>query len=224
MLIERCIPITFEPIVHLDGGGLFGYEAHAAGEVPAGNPAAELERRLMNVECRLTTRLRQLRRLVAVEEAARFPGRECLLLQIHVSEIGTDELVESLLSLRRIAGGERPLVVALPSEVVSDAEYFRNFHDRLRQHGLGIAYDHATGGPIAGIDSELIRPDYLRLTRSLVRGIQRAPDRQRQVEAAVRQARAAGCQVVAAAIRSEEEMACCRQLGCDFAQGKVYDP
>lgn len=223
MLIERCVPIVFEPIFRLEDGGVFGYEAHSAINGPAGDSMAELEQQLMGVECRLTARLRQLRRLVAVEQAERLGGAEALLLRVHSSEIGTHELIDSLLNLRRRSGANRPLVVALPTDVVSDAEYFRRFHQRLRRDGIGIAYDNFMGGPIAGIEQKPIRPDYLRLARSLIRGIQRTPDRQHQVEAAVRQARSAGCRVIAPAIRSEEELACCRQLGCDLAQGKVYE-
>ena len=59
----------------------------------------------------------------------------------------------------------------------------------------------------------------MKLARALTREIHRAPDRQQRVEAIVRDARNAGCQIIAAGISCEEEAVCCRELGCHFGQG-----
>ena len=62
----------------------------------------------------------------------------------------------------------------------------------------------------------------MKLARALTRVIHRAVARQQRVEAMVRDAHNAGCQVIAAGISSEEEAACCRELGCHLGQGSLY--
>ena len=77
MLMNRCLRVRFEPIVRLDQGGLFGHEMIDGLSAAPSNLAAE-QRRLMQIDCQLTARLRQLQRMIAAEEAGEFSaGATC---------------------------------------------------------------------------------------------------------------------------------------------------
>ncbi|MFZ5833401.1 MAG: FHA domain-containing protein [Planctomycetota bacterium] len=221
MLLHRSLPVTLEPISRLDGEEVVGFGLHED-ESSGAQAVDEFERRLMQIECRVTGRLRQMRRLIAAEEAADAFGRGVLLLPIDSSEMGADGLADSLLRLREAAGEEKQLVIAVPADAVSDTDYFRGFCAQLREGGLGLAYDRFTGGQLPAASREATRPDYLRLARSLIRGVVRTPQRRQQVESALRQLRAAECPVIATAVATQEEADCCRQLGCQLAQGPLF--
>lgn len=77
MLMNRCLRVRFEPIVRLDQGGLFGHEMIDGLCAASSNLAAE-QHRLMQIDCQLTARLRQLQRMIAAEDAGEFSaGATC---------------------------------------------------------------------------------------------------------------------------------------------------
>jgi pSer/pThr/pTyr-binding forkhead associated (FHA) protein len=223
--LHRCTPIVFEPILCLEDGSLFGYEAKEVGASPLGRGASAAERRLTGVDCRLVTRLRQMGRLVAAEDAARIPGQLTLVFSVEPAEIGRADLADSIGGLGEIAGRDKRLVFAVPRDAVSDNECFRRFCGRLQGCGMGMAHDRFQGGELPAGDSNPMGPGLLRLAPSLMRGAHQVAQRREAVEAAVRQACSAGWQVIATAILNEEEAAWCRQLGCEYGQGELWgDP
>jgi EAL domain-containing protein (putative c-di-GMP-specific phosphodiesterase class I) len=113
-------------------------------------------------------------------------------------------------------------VIAVPFDAASDNEGFGSFRRQVLECGLGIAYDRFPGGQLPAREGEQAGPELLKLAPSVVRDIHRTPHSRQQMEAAMPQARAAGFQVVATAVRNEEEAACCRRLGCELGQGKLY--
>lgn len=221
MLTDRCLRVQFEPIVRLDQGGLFGHEA-VDGLLAFPSSLAAEQRRLMQVDCQLTARIRQLQRMIAAEEAGEFSAGTHVFLPVAGSEIGSQRLIQSLVDLSHVAPPNKRLVIVVPHENVSDNAYLSQFYEQTRDLGLGMAYGECAGGHIAGGGQEARRPEFVKLARALTRAIHRAVARQQRVEAMVREAHNAGCQIIATGISSEEEAACCRQLGCQFGQGSLY--
>ncbi len=221
-LLSRGNRVEFQSILRLDSGEVFGHEALDADVGRRGTPMAEQERLLMRIECRLTTRIRQVRRLIAVEDAEKLAEGSHVMLKVGSSEIGADWLIDSLVELKQTVPSGKRLIIAVPHETVSESTFFREFHGRLRESGIGVAYDDFAGPrlPVTGVEQML--PDFLKLSRSLIRGIHRTPQTQHHVEELVRDAQSIGCRLIATAIRSEEEAACCRQLGCELGQGRLF--
>jgi pSer/pThr/pTyr-binding forkhead associated (FHA) protein len=221
VLMNRCLRVRFEPIVRLDQGGLFGHEmidglsaapTHLAGE----------HRRLMQIDCQLTARLRQLQRMIAAEEAGEFSAGAHVFLPVAGSEIGSQRLIESLVDLSHIAPPNKRLVIVVPHDNVSNSAYMSQFYDQTRDLGLGMAYGECAAAHVTAEGKDAHRPDFVKLARSLTRAIHRVPGQQRRVEAIVQDARNAGCQIIAAGVSCGEEAACCRELGCQFGQGSFY--
>jgi EAL domain-containing protein (putative c-di-GMP-specific phosphodiesterase class I) len=218
MLMNRCLRVRFEPIVRFDSAGLFGHEMIDGLSAAPSHRAAE-QRRLMQIDCQLTARLRQMQRMIAAEEAGDFSAGTHVFLPIAGSEIGSQRLIESLVDLSHVVSPNKRLVIVIPHDNVSNSAYLDQFYDQTRELGLGMAYGECAGGHVAGEGKEANRPDFVKLARALTRGIHRASERQKRVEAIVRDARNAGCQIIAAGISCEEEAVCCRELGCHFGQG-----
>jgi EAL domain-containing protein (putative c-di-GMP-specific phosphodiesterase class I) len=221
MLMNRSLRVRFEPIVRLDQGGLFGHEM-IDGLSAAPSKLAAQQRRLMQIDCQLTARLRQLQRMIAAEEAGEFSAGAHVFLPVAGSEIGSQRLVESLVDLSHVVSPNKRLVIVVPHDNVSNSAYLDQFYDRARDLGLGIAYGECAGGHFAVEGKDAHRPEFVKLARALTRGIHRAADRQQRVGVVVRDARNAGCQIIAVGISCEEDAACCRELGCHFGQGSFW--
>jgi EAL domain-containing protein (putative c-di-GMP-specific phosphodiesterase class I) len=221
MLMNRCLRVRFEPIVRMDQGRLFGHEMIDSLSAAPSNPLAD-QRRLMQIDCQLTARLRQLQRMIAAEEASEFSSGAHVFLPVAGVEIGSQRLIESLVDLSQVVSSSKRLVIVVPHDNVSNNAYLDQFYDRTRDLGLGVAYGECAGGRIAAEGKEANRPDFLKLARALTRGIHRVPGRQQRVETIVRDGRNAGCQIIAVGITCAEDAACCRELGCHLGQGSFF--
>ena len=218
MLTRRSIANVFQPVADLEATRVLGYEALGDDTDLAGGQA-KVQKTLLAVECRLTGRIHQLRRMLAAEEAISFPAQSQIFLRVHSSEIGGDQLIESLGRLQNTMTRMHRLIVEVPESAVSNTLYFETFHDRLHEIGAGIAYDDFAAGPAQLATQQEIRPDYVKLAPTLIRGIYRNAERQRHVRSIANICREIGCQVIAGGVDNEEDAEMCRDLGCRFGQG-----
>ncbi len=209
----------FEPIVGLAAGQPMGYEALDTDE---DRPEAVAERTVLAADCRLTGRLRWLQRLVAAEESVDLPEAVFVFVGLDASELGSDRLLESLSRLHDLLSGGRRLVVNLPEGAASNVPHCREFRDRLRKLGIGIAYDGFSTPAVQLLQQSEIPPDFIKLSESLVRGLCDAPEHQRQIQSIVEAGRQLGCEIIAKGISTENEARMCRELGCCFGQGEFF--
>lgn len=214
----RC---QFQPIVRLDTGAVFGYEA-VLGGVQRATSRSDAVTLLLATECRLTGRLRQLQRLIVAENAVALARDVKLLLNVDPSEIGGVSLADSLARLRELVSDDGCLVLEIPDSAVCDIPYFRDFLRLVRQLGIGVAYDGFAGGRAQVIRQQEIPPDYLKLSASFVRDIHRNANRQRQLRAVAEACDEVGCELIATGVWNANEADVCRELGCGLAQGDYF--
>ena len=206
----------YQPVVDLASGQVAGYEVME----PGNTEPPSTQRSVLAVDCRLTSRLRWLGRLLAVERALPWPSGQFLMVPLHASELGSPWLAESLEQLASVFGEPHQLTVQVPESAVSDNPCFDEFCDRLRQAGVSVAYsDFAANSSRIG---QLRRkpPDLLKLSPGVTRGAQRRA----RLEAIVAAASAIGTRVMATGISRREEADLCRQSGCELAQGGFAGP
>ncbi|QDU93178.1 EAL domain-containing protein [Lignipirellula cremea] len=221
--LMSCAPRNaFWSVVDLQSGDLVGYEAARPGEVPAAIRGPAVDPALLATECRLTSRLRQLRRLMAVEEAFSLHRSRRVFLPLEASEIGGDTLNDFFARLRAEAPRDDRLAVLIPDSAVCDIPYFRDFVQRLRDLGLTVAYDDFAGGKQQMLQHAQIAPDILKLARTLTRDAHHDQQRQQQLTEIVTAASDMGSQVFVTGVRSPEEAEVCRQAGCTLAQGPLF--
>jgi EAL domain-containing protein (putative c-di-GMP-specific phosphodiesterase class I) len=67
-----------------------------------------------------------------------------------------------------------------------------------------------------------LRPDWIKLARSLVAGLAAEPVRRILIEGLVHAAAASGCQTVAEGVERHEDAACLLDLGVRFGQGYLW--
>lgn len=218
-LLHRATRNRFQPIVDLADSRCVGYEAihrSARGEEPT-----SAQRLLEATDCRLTERMSHLHRMVAAEHIAKVSDVSMLFVNLQPAEVGADNIPDSLHRLQQLAGGKQ-IVAEIPDSAVVDIPYFRDFRYKLRELGVGVAYDGFAGSPHQIKAQREFAPDYLKLAPVLARGVDRSTQRQQQIQALVEAAREIGVQLIADGVHTENEAQTCATLGCKFGQGDHF--
>jgi len=89
----------------------------------------------------------------------------------------------------------------------------------LRQDGFAIALDDVGTGRDGGEALDRLRPEYLKVDASVVRGIDRNLVKQEIFATIARQGSAVGARVVAVGVESAEELQTVSGLGTTYGQG-----
>lgn len=218
-LLHRATRNRFQPIFDLTENRLVGYEAIPRPQLPG--EASPTQQVLEATDCRLTERMSQLHRLIAAEHISRLPNATMLFVNLQPAEVGADLLPETLARLAEIAGGKK-IVAEIPDSAVVDIPYFRDFRSRLRELGIGVAYDGFAASPHQIKAQAEYAPDYLKLSPALVRGVDKSTQRQQQIKALVEAAQELQVQLIAVGVYSENEARTCRDIGCRLAQGDHF--
>lgn len=219
-LTHRSITSRFQPIVAMETGDVFGYQAiRELDGMPVRSRQASI---VEGTECRLTERINQQHRLVAAEMARQLDDDTRLFFSLQVSEVSADFLPESLSRLAEIIEHRHKMVAEIPETAVCDIPYFRQFVEQLRERNIDIAYGGFCGGPAQLADWSNVAPDYLKLAPTLVKGISRASGGWRKIQTLIQATRELGCAVIADGIEDDADVQCLCELGCQYGQGDHF--
>jgi PAS domain S-box-containing protein len=205
ILAARAFHPVFQPIVDLEGGEVVGYEALTrfdSGQRPD-LCFADAWSVGLGAEMELAT-------LAAAVEAGKLlpPG---VWLNLNVSP----RLLADPERLRPILWeAERPLVLEVTEhEVIEDYDVVRAAIRALGRD-MRVAVDDA-----GAID---LRPDFVKLDFSLVRGVNLNLGRQAMVVGMRHFSRTAGCRLIAEGVETIEEARTLTSLGVEFGQGYLF--
>jgi PAS domain S-box-containing protein len=210
MLAARAFRPVFQPIVELSSNETMGYEALTrfdSGERPE-RQFADAWAVGIGPELELAT-------LEAAIEAARgLPAGRWLDLNMSPRLLDSWDQLHAL-----IRSADRPIVIEITEhERIADYANVRNAVTALGKN-VRLAVDDAGVG-IANFGHIVeLRPDFVKLDTSLVRGVNSNLGRQALVVAMRHFARTAGCRLVAEGVETVEEARALAQLGVEFAQG-----
>ncbi|NUB16808.1 EAL domain-containing protein [Azospirillum brasilense] len=227
------LSVAFQPIVQMRTGRCHGMEALLRGleRSPFASPndlldAACMQGLLAEVECALHAKA-----VAAFRALDNWPDAK-LFLNIDarvVGVAGSPWLAPVALAPFALApfapdGGAPDPRLTISLEI-SERRELRPDHsieqaiDRYRQAGIGVALDDFGVG-FAGL--RLLyesKPDYLKIDRYFVAGIDQDTRKRAIAHALVGYAHALGILIIAEGVETEKEFHTCRDLGCDFAQG-----
>ena len=104
----------------------------------------------------------------------------------------------------------------------ADPDRFAERLERLRHRGFSIALDDIGTGHVGHTVLERVRPDFLKLDRSLVREIDRNLIKQELLHSLVRIAGRIGADVIAEGVETEAEATTLKQAGTRYGQGFLF--
>lgn len=213
-LLDRgAITPVFQPIVSLASGAVIGYEALARFAGSRRPPDAWFAQA---ARCGLGPTLQAQ----ALQAALRSPGRpEGTLLSVNVSPsaLATPEV------LRVLPEDLRGIVIEITEhERFSEQPALNAALSALRERGAQIAVDDAGAG-YAGLQHLMrLRPDIIKLDRSLIDGIAADDVKAALIESFASFAHRTGADLCAEGIESLDDLRAVRDLGVTYAQGYVF--
>ena len=221
VLFHQQVRVLFQPIVDLKSGATMGFEALGRGthEELSPNPAQLFQ---IAEKCGMATQLSRLFRLVAFRETNELSGLLSFFFNVHPAEMEDKNFVNSLAAAASTIREGHQLVMEVHEDCVSDVPAMKKLRDQLNSMGIGLAYDDFGAGQARLTELVEVPPDFLKLDMKLIRGIDKAPARQDMVRALIEVSARLGVCVLAEGIETAEEAECCRQLGCQWAQGFLF--
>jgi EAL domain-containing protein (putative c-di-GMP-specific phosphodiesterase class I) len=206
---------SFQPIVEL------ATDSHVAIDLSVRQDSlSSSDRWVREVEARGTALWHAMARWRSAEQAARYWPGQWLIAKVESQEVGRQDVIAGICDLQcRVAS---PIVAAMPDGSVADIPFFREFIATLREAGIRIAYDGFARGGAQLANLVAVAPDFVRLSPSLARGIDRAAERRNQLQEIVRVAKEKKFEIIATGVHHEDEAATCRELGIQYAQGNHF--
>ncbi len=214
--------MAFQPIVDLDAGKVWGYEALVRG--PAGEPAHTV---LSQVTEQNRYQFDQSCRVKAIETAGRLFDDDGLKLSINFMPNAVYEpaacIRTSLAAAERVGLSRTRLMFEFTEqERVVDVAHLSHIVESYKRFGFITAVDDFGAGH-AGLNllAEL-SPDLLKLDMDLIREIDADRRRQVIVSSACAMARALGITVLAEGVETEAEARTLRGMGLSLMQGYLF--
>jgi EAL domain-containing protein (putative c-di-GMP-specific phosphodiesterase class I) len=224
LVIGGHVRSVYEPIVDVETRTVFGYEALARG--PEGSDlhspialfnSAEDEGLLFQLDC--------LCRESGLDGARDFPSDSKLFLNIRPTTIYDPSFRSDALRRTLDGCGLSPKDVVLEiseQESISNFEIFREIRDYYGNLGFEIAMDDVGSG-YASLEAVMeLSPDYIKVDRAFVSGIDEDPVRQELLRALRSVAEPIGARIIGEGLDTLEELETLGRLGIPFGQGWLF--
>jgi len=224
LVLEGQISCVYEPIVEVARKTVHGYEALARGPASSEfhSPAvmfkmAEDEGLLFQLDC--------LCRRKALEGAIGRPPETKLFLNIRPTTVHDPIFHPDTLSrtLKRYELRPSDLVLEISEqESIDNFAIFREIRDNYGKLGFQFALDD-TGAGYASLQSVIeLSPEYIKVDRALITGIDEDPSRQELLRALHAVAIQIRSQIIAEGLGTLEELATLNELGIPLGQGWLF--
>ncbi|HXU81727.1 MAG TPA: EAL domain-containing protein [Polyangia bacterium] len=211
--------IAYQPIVLWSERLLLGYEAL----VRSGDPSLSQPAALFATAERLG-KIDELGRAIrgaVVPAVERCAPDALLFINIHAHELAADDFLREGAPLADVAS-RIVLEITERSSLGHVTDLDARLH-RLRRQGFRFAVDDLGGG-YAGVSAlTLLEPDFVKLDRALVMGLEESPRRRSVVRAMVRLCtHELGIQMIALGVESPAERDTLAREGVDLMQGELF--
>jgi EAL domain-containing protein (putative c-di-GMP-specific phosphodiesterase class I) len=140
-----------------------------------------------------------------------------VFINLHPADLYDPDLYDPAAPLSRFAS--QVVLEITERSAISEIDELLARCARLRALGYVLAVDDLGAGYSGLASLALLKPEYVKLDMSLVRGIDGDPVRERIVRSVAALCRELGAQVVAEGIETTGERAAVCRLGCDLMQG-----
>lgn len=217
----RRITPVYQPIVSLQTGTIMGYEALSRG--PADSPLhypANLFR--VAIATNRLLALEQLCRETALRHATTLGVKQLLFLNMNAEVVKDPDFRGGLTKAFLIRQGLNPDQVTFEiteRTAITDFESFAKSLNHYRQQGYRIAVDDAGAGYSSLEAIAALRPNYIKLDRSIIHAIDKDPLKQAMVDAMTKLAAVIHSKVIAEGIESADELSTLISKGVHYGQG-----
>ena len=213
-LLHRGGPVQWESLVAIENRAEVGYELVGFSDQRNWRPAISTE--LFEIECRLTRRLRAVRRLLTLELSEHLPPDRFLVLPFTAAELEAGDLPAT-------APCGRATIVQIAAEEISRLSNSQELAARLRSNGAGLGISLLPSDIDVALEfAAPLHPDLVKLPMGALRGFGRDERARRRGLAVIRRWEELGAKMAVAGLRDDRDAELCRQLGCQYGQGELF--
>jgi len=221
LLAESSIKSVYQPIVRLGDGKIFGYEALT--RCPEGSMFdGPLTLFRFAEKNQMALALDRLARETAIRHSPALGAMQKIFINVTMSIINDPHFVSGQtvrwLNEKGIHPGQVVFELTERSSV-DDFEAAEKILAHYRTQGYEIAIDDAGAGYSSLQSIVELRPDYIKVDRSLVRQADNDEMKKHMLRTFVRFAKKMNIRTVAEGIERPEELRLLRAMGFDYAQG-----
>jgi EAL domain-containing protein (putative c-di-GMP-specific phosphodiesterase class I) len=221
---EAKIETVFQPVIDLRTHAVLGYEALSRGPVGTALERPQAMFRA-SAEAGISTDLDRSCRDAALRamRGIATPGKVFLNALPHGLADDETQQIEMLETLHQVALAPHDLVLEFSErDAQHDPEDFVECLARLKQRGFGIALDDIGTGYLSQPVMDQVRPDYLKLDVSLVRGIEENLIKQELIASLIRISARIGASVIGEGVETHLEAQTLIDAGAQFGQGHLF--
>jgi diguanylate cyclase (GGDEF)-like protein len=221
ILAVRDLSSVYQPIVNLETGEISAWEALTRGPENSHflSPAVLFD---FAEEVDQIFTLEKVARETAIDRVGRLDSDQKLFLNIHPRTL-IDPGFSPGETVKLLAGcGLKPHDVVLEITERHSIRDFALFHRTLkhyREQGFKIAVDDVGTGYSGLWSIAELKPDFLKVDMSLVRGIDTDPVKRALLETFVTFSENIGCRIIAEGIEDEKELGALMRMGVHMGQG-----
>lgn len=221
ILQENALSTLYQPIVHFPTGHIMAWEALTRGpaDTPLHSPTMLFD---VAEELGMLFALERNCRERAIAEAGILAAGQRLFLNIHPRTLSDPEFTpgSTLRALKDTGLRPEDIVFEITERhAIKDFSSFYKTLEHYRGQGFKIAIDDAGTGYSGLASIAELKPDFIKIDMSLVRGIHRDPVRQALIETFVDFAEKIGAKVIAEGIECREEASTLMRMGTHYGQG-----
>jgi EAL domain-containing protein (putative c-di-GMP-specific phosphodiesterase class I) len=221
MVIDQSVSVLFQAIVDLRTGAIVGYEALGRGKHHRLDHSPSKLFQLAE-KCQMEHDLCRLFRSQTLKAGKSLPAGSRLFLNIHPSEFGRSDFLNSLAELSRANKSRHHLVIEISERFVTDLENMRLIKKELDELSIEFAYDDFGAGQTRLLELAECPPHYLKIDLSLVQQMGTSVSSRDLVKAFLSAISDKGIQVIAEGIETEHMAEVCMDCGCNLGQGFLY--
>ncbi|MBF0496833.1 MAG: EAL and GGDEF domain-containing protein [Deltaproteobacteria bacterium] len=215
------IAAHYQPIFDMVSGRIMGWEALSRG--PEGtsfySPLMLFD---IAEQLGLIFALEKLCREKAINRLGRISNEEKLFLNIHPRTVVDPSFSpgKTLELITRVGLTPENVVFEITERhSIKDFALFHQTIDHYRSQGFKVALDDMGTGYSGLSNIAELRPDFIKIDMSLVRGIDRNPTKRALLETFITFANKIGSKIIAEGIETKAEASCLIDIGTHFGQG-----
>ena len=217
----RKIHTVYQPIINLKTKKIVGYEALTRALTDSALDNAML---LFDV-ARDTEKVKELDRLCiefALKNAQSIePGRKLFLNLNHETLLDT-KLMAKIFENRGVIDFKNIVIEVTEQSILRSFEKIRRALESLKVQGVSVAIDDVGGGAVSLRDVAILKPDYIKFDRSLIRQIDSSITKQQIVLSMILFANGIQAITTAEGIETKEEYQTVLICGISLAQGYYF--
>ncbi|RVT96367.1 EAL domain-containing protein [Rhodovarius crocodyli] len=217
--------LVWQSQVSTQSGRIVGREALLRWEHPVRGPIPPADFIALAEESGLMPRLGEWVLIEACRQAAQWPGREHVSVNLSVMQLVPD-LHRAVADALAEAGlpPDRLELEITEASVSRDPERTARLLEKLRAIGVSIAMDDYGRGSMSLTALRELPLDCLKLDHTLMQGLEDGPQALATIRALIALGKSLGLKVVAEGVETREQLELLRREGCDEAQGFLFGP